>query len=136
MAEVIDGILIRDVETKNIMTKSSLPVGGYSVNPYVGCTHACKYCYASFMKRFTGHKEEWGTFLDVKHWPEIKNSKKYAGQRVVIGSVLSGTTYPSDDRKCWRWRQIMQPEKPSCRRKSTTLKAATQGMTSIAMTLV
>ena len=38
MAEVIDGILIREVETKNIMTKSSLPVGGYSVNPYVGCT--------------------------------------------------------------------------------------------------
>ena len=35
MAEVIDGILIREVETKNIMTKSSLPVGGYSVNPYV-----------------------------------------------------------------------------------------------------
>ena len=33
MAEVIDGILIREVETKNIMTKSSLPVGGYSVNP-------------------------------------------------------------------------------------------------------
>jgi hypothetical protein len=90
MAEIIDGILIREVETKNIMTKSSLPVGGYSVNPYVGCTHACKYCYASFMKRFTGHKEEWGTFLDVKHWPEIKNPKKYAGQRVVIGSVTDG----------------------------------------------
>ena len=90
MAEVIDGILIREVKTKNIMTKSSLPVGGYSVNPYVGCTHACKYCYASFMKRFTGHTEEWGTFLDVKHWPEIKNPKKYAGQRVVIGSVTDG----------------------------------------------
>lgn len=37
MAEIIEnGILIRDVETKTIMTKSSLPVGGYSVNPYVG----------------------------------------------------------------------------------------------------
>ena len=36
MAEVINGILIREVETKNIMTKSSLcPVGGYSVNPYM-----------------------------------------------------------------------------------------------------
>ena len=56
MAEVINGILINEAETKNIMTKSSLPVGGYSVNPYVGCTHACKYCYASFMKRFTGHQ--------------------------------------------------------------------------------
>ena len=72
------------------MTKSSLPVGGYSVNPYVGCTHACKYCYACFMKRFTGHTEEWGSFLDVKHWPEIKNPRKYAGQRVVIGSVTDG----------------------------------------------
>ncbi len=57
MEEVMNGVLIREVETKNIMTKSSLPVGGYSVNPYVGCTHACKYCYASFMKRFTGHKQ-------------------------------------------------------------------------------
>lgn len=55
--------LIRTKEVRGIMTKSNLPVGGYSVNPYVGCTHACKYCYASFMKRFTGHKEEWGTFL-------------------------------------------------------------------------
>ena len=91
MAQVeMDGILIGEVETKNIMTKSSLPVGGYSVNPYVGCTHACKYCYASFMKRFTGHTEKWGTFLDVKHWPEIKNAEKYAGQRVVIGSVTDG----------------------------------------------
>ena len=56
-------------------------MGGYSVNPYVGCTHGCKYCYASFMKRFTGHTEPWGTFLDVKYWPEIKNPQKYRGQR-------------------------------------------------------
>lgn len=91
MAEMMEnGVLIRDVQTKNIMTKSSLPVGGYSVNPYVGCTHGCKYCYASFMKRFTGHTEPWGTFLDVKHWPEIKNPRKYRGQRVVIGSVTDG----------------------------------------------
>lgn len=91
MAQVeMDAILIQEVQTKNIMTKSSLPVGGYSANPYVGCTHGCKYCYASFMKRFTGHREDWGTFLDVKHWPEIKNPKKYEGQRVVIGSVTDG----------------------------------------------
>lgn len=72
------------------MTKSTLPVGGYSVNPYIGCTHGCKYCYASFMKRFTGHDEPWGTFLDVKCWPEIKNPEKYKGQKIVIGSVTDG----------------------------------------------
>ena len=91
MAGIAENSLrIQEVETHNIMTKSSLPVGGYSVNPYVGCTHGCRYCYASFMKRFTGHREPWGTFLDVKHWPPIRNAKKYAGQRVVIGSVTDG----------------------------------------------
>ena len=85
-----ENMLINKIETKNIMTKSSLPVGGYSVNPYVGCPHACKYCYASFMKRFTGHTEPWGTFIDVKYWPEIKNPQKYNGQLVVIGSVTDG----------------------------------------------
>ena len=76
------------VETKSVMTKSNAPLGGYSVNPYVGCPHACRYCYASFMKRFTGHTEDWGTFMDVKEWPEITNPKKYAGQKVIIGTKI------------------------------------------------
>jgi DNA repair photolyase len=29
-------------ETKNVMTKSNGTLGGYAVNPYVGCTHGCK----------------------------------------------------------------------------------------------
>lgn len=112
MAEIIEnGILIRDVETKNIMTKSSLPVGGYSVNPYVGCTHGCKYCYASFMKRFTGHTEPWGTFLDVKHWPEIKNPQKYRGQRVVIGSVTDG--YLPQEEQFQNTRKLLEQLKGS-----------------------
>ena len=45
---------IKEIDVKSVMTKSSLPVGGYSVNPYVGCPHACRYCYASFMKRKGG----------------------------------------------------------------------------------
>ena len=83
-------IKIGHVETKSVMTKSNAPLGGYSVNPYVGCPHACKYCYASFMKRFTGHTEDWGTFMDVKHWPAIANPRKYAGQKVIIGTVTDG----------------------------------------------
>lgn len=79
--------IIRQIEVKNVLTKSNLPVSDYSVNPYVGCTHACKYCYASFMKRFTKHPEEWGTFLDVKYWPEIKNPQKYCGKELFFGSV-------------------------------------------------
>lgn len=83
-------ISIKQTETKNIMTKSNIPLGGWSANPYTGCPHACRYCYASFMKRFTGHTEEWGSFLDVKHWPAVRNPEKYAGQKVVIGTVTDG----------------------------------------------
>lgn len=79
--------IIKETEVKNILTKSNLPVCEFSVNPYVGCTHACKYCYASFMKRFTGHSEEWGAFLDVKYWKEIKNPQKYEDKEIFIGSV-------------------------------------------------
>lgn len=48
-------VIVRQIQVKDVMTKSNAPIGGYCVNPYVGCTHGCKYCYASFMKRFTGH---------------------------------------------------------------------------------
>lgn len=42
-----------------------------NMNLITACIIGCRYCYASFMKRFTGHTEPWGTFLDVKHWPDI-----------------------------------------------------------------
>lgn len=106
-----NNILIREVNTKNIMTKSTLPVGGYSVNPYVGCSHGCRYCYASFMKRFTGHTEPWGTFLDVKRWPALKNPQKYKGQRVVIGSVTDG--YNPQEEQFGNTRRILEQLKGS-----------------------
>lgn len=80
-------MIVKAIEVKSVLSKSNLPVCEYSVNPYVGCTHACRYCYASFMKRFTNHPEPWGDFLDVKYWPEIKNPKRYAGKELFIGSV-------------------------------------------------
>ena len=79
--------IIREIETKNVITKTDIPVCDYAVNPYVGCTHGCKYCYACFMKRFTNHSEPWGEFLDVKYWEPIKNPRKYAGKELFFGSV-------------------------------------------------
>ncbi|MDD3367947.1 MAG: radical SAM mobile pair protein B [Lachnospiraceae bacterium] len=103
--------IVKEIATKSVMTKSSLPVGGYSVNPYVGCSHACKYCYASFMKRFTGHTEAWGSFMDVKNWPVIKNPKKYAGQLAVIGSVTDG--YNPLEEKYGKTRELLKQLKYS-----------------------
>lgn len=42
--------IVKEIEARSIITKSNLPVCDFSVNPYTGCEHACKYCYASFIK--------------------------------------------------------------------------------------
>lgn len=55
---------VKEIQSKAILSKSK--VYDYVLNPYVGCQHACSYCYARFMKRFSGHKEPWGQFVDVK----------------------------------------------------------------------
>lgn len=80
-------VIVTETAVKSIVTKSNLPVCDYSINSYIGCSHGCKYCYASFMKRFTNHPEPWGEFVDVKYWNTIKNPWKYAGREFFIGSV-------------------------------------------------
>lgn len=80
-------IKIKEVETSDYLTKSKLPSADYVINPYIGCTHACKYCYASFMKRFTGHQEEWGTFIDIKKCDKKIDTKKLVGKTVFLSSV-------------------------------------------------
>ncbi len=57
-------MIVKEIHAKSILSKSR--VFDYTVNPYVGCEHGCTYCYARFMKRYTGHKEAWGEFVDVK----------------------------------------------------------------------
>lgn len=103
--------IIREIQVKSILTKSNLPVSDYSVNPYVGCTHACQYCYASFMKRFTNHSEDWGTFLDVKTWPEIKKPEKYAGKELFFGSVTD--PYNPQEKIYQRTRSLLEQLKGS-----------------------
>lgn len=58
--------IISEIQAKSILSKSGIPGADYCINAYVGCSHACVYCYATFMKKYTGHTEAWGTFVDVK----------------------------------------------------------------------
>lgn len=58
--------MLREIQARSILNKSGVPGIDYTINPYVGCMHACLYCYADFMGRFSGHREPWGTFVDAK----------------------------------------------------------------------
>ncbi|MGD0146829.1 MAG: radical SAM protein [Nitrososphaerales archaeon] len=57
-------MIVKRVQAKTILSASK--VYTYVINPYTGCQHGCSYCYARFIKRFSGHKEPWGEFVDVK----------------------------------------------------------------------
>lgn len=97
---------IQEVDVKTIMTKTNLPVSDFAVNPYVGCTHACKYCYASFMKRFTNHAEPWGEFIDVKNWPAIKDRGQFRGKEAFFSSVTD--PYQPHEARFKRTRMILE----------------------------
>lgn len=77
----------KEITVKDLVTKSNLPASDYVINPYVGCPHACKYCYARFMKRFTNHSEEWGSFIDIKLCDKPISRKRLQGKSVFLSSV-------------------------------------------------
>ena len=80
-------MIVKEIEIKEYLTKSNLPASDYVINPYVGCPHACKYCYASFMKRFTRHTEDWGTFIDIKRCEKKINLDKISKKSLFLSSV-------------------------------------------------
>ena len=80
-------MVIKEINTNDYLTKSNLPSSDYVINPYVGCPHGCRYCYASFMKRFTSHKEKWGEFLDIKICNKKIDLDKISNKNVFLSSV-------------------------------------------------
>lgn len=99
-------MIVREIAVKGVITKSNLPVCDYSLNPYTGCEHGCRYCYACFMKRFTGHIEPWGGFVDVKYWEPIARPERYAGKEIFIGSVTD--PYQPCEEKYGRTRAVLK----------------------------
>ncbi len=96
-----------EVLCKSLLNKSGIL--DYCINPYTGCQHACSYCYARFMKRYTKHKEEWGEFVDAKaNAPavlekELKTAKKGS---VYISSVTD--PYQPLEKKYELTRRILE----------------------------
>lgn len=78
---------LQRIQTKNYISKSSLPGYDFTINPYVGCSHGCKYCYASYMKKYSDHEEPWGKFLDIKYCDTPIAVNKVEHKRVFMSSV-------------------------------------------------
>lgn len=83
---------IKEIQCKSALGKCGFSDNSFCINPYVGCSHACIYCYARFMKRFTDHAETWGSFVDARtNIAEVlkkqMKSQKYKDKQIYIGTV-------------------------------------------------
>ncbi len=97
---------VNEVFVKNILVKSNLKDVDFVINPYVGCPHACMYCYASFMKKFTNHSQNWGSFIDVKICNSKLDVNKIKNKNIFLSSVTD--CYNEYEGKYKITRQILE----------------------------
>ena len=94
-------VKIEEIEARSIISPSKLPDADYVVNPYVGCSFGCSYCYAAFMGRMVGHsRSEWGSYVYVKQnavtlfREEIRAAKFREGPSLLLSSVTDAWQGP------------------------------------------
>ncbi len=138
-------MIVKEIKAKTILSVSK--VYDYVVNPYIGCQHACTYCYARFMKRFTGHREPWGEFVDVKiNAPELL--RKEIGRKKIGTVWVSGVCDPYQPleakyaltRRCLEilgqngWPVVVQTRSPLVLRDVDILKEASDSEVGLTVT--
>jgi len=101
-------MILREIKCKSLLNPSQL--ADYCINPYVGCEHGCKYCYAEpITRRFSFHKEHWGEFVDVKvnALEILKNElQKRSRGKVFISSLTDA--YQPIEKKYELTRKILE----------------------------
>jgi|TARA_Y100000310_G_scaffold301898_1_gene338749 DNA repair photolyase len=98
---------IKEIQAKTCMTKSKLT--DYVINPYTGCSHGCKYCYADFIKRFQNIPDKWGEFVFAKvNCPELllKEIEKNKPGHIWLSSVCD--CYMPEEGKFKLTRKILE----------------------------
>lgn len=104
-------MIIKEIEAKSILTKSKLPASEYCINPYSGCAHGCVYCYACFMRRFSGHTEPWGQYVDIKCNANELMRNRLTSMRNLSGTALIGSVtdaYQPLEKKYKLTRQLLK----------------------------
>ena len=74
------------IKAKKAFAPTRIPGADYVLNQYIGCQHACKYCYAKFMCKWHKHGK-WGSWVVVKeNLPELVKNESAEG-KVYMSSV-------------------------------------------------
>lgn len=97
-AEEHEGVEVRRIEVRTILSRSSLYGVEYSLNPYIGCSHACAYCFARYTFERRGIDPTlWGKLVLVKS--NAVDVLRREVRRVARGKVLVSSV-------CDAWQHV------------------------------
>jgi len=80
-------VAVTEVTCKTALTGKG---GSYRLNPYVGCQHACVYCYATYIARWRGEEGPWGSWVQAKtNIPEVlqRELRRRRGAHIMLSTV-------------------------------------------------
>ncbi len=76
----------RRVRVSEALVKSGLYDIDYALNPYAGCEHGCRYCYARAYTRYREAAENWGQVVYIKeNIVEVLEREVVRKKRGVVG---------------------------------------------------
>jgi DNA repair photolyase len=82
---------ISEIQCKTALSRSGIYGWQFTINPYRGCEHSCKYCYAPNILRVS--RSTWGSFVDVKkNIPTILSKELKRTKPALVG--ISSVTDP------------------------------------------
>jgi len=80
------------IQPKSVLNRSGM--GGFTLNPYAGCTVGCSYCYVPQMPHKQAEERTWGTYIDVKQDAPRLLERQLARMRKPTTVFMSTATDP------------------------------------------
>lgn len=80
----------KTVKISRILNPTSIDLGEYVINPYMGCEFSCLYCYVRYNKVISRKTEPWGSYVDIR-----VNAPKLLEKEILLkkpSCVLLGST--------------------------------------------
>ncbi len=80
----------KEVKVQRILNPTSIDLGDFVVNPFMGCQYACLYCYARGMRAVCRSGRTWGEFVDIRvNAPELleRELSRKKPETVLLGST-------------------------------------------------
>lgn len=100
---------ITEVRTKKILNPTSIDLGEYVINPFMGCGFSCLFCYVRSNRVVSRKGKPWGSYIDVRvNAPELLE-KELANEKpktVLLGSTTE--CFQPIEKKYGLMRQILE----------------------------